>query len=297
MGIKIRDLLTEIVLYLSYYIITRILPLALQYQVAKWVGSFLYLVIPTRRKIGMAKMSRVLKKEKTEVKKCFKKQVQNYCYRIVELFLLPKLNKDNVHNFIEYEGLEYLDNALSKGKGGILTTLHLGNCELGCAGLVIKGYPVIPIAWDITVKGIDRLFKQIRQKTGMISIHPDQAGMKKVISALRDNKLVGIVCDVGGGATGVPVEFFGRLKSFSIGPVKLSMLTKAPLIPTYTFRTTPGNLKVIIEEPMILEKGQTPKEELFINTQRLAQKIESYITKYPEQWIWLPLEEVVSNKT
>ncbi|MEW6094955.1 MAG: lysophospholipid acyltransferase family protein [bacterium] len=291
MGIKIRDSLAEIVLYISYYLISHILPLHLQYRVAKWVGSFLFFVIPTRRKIGISKMSRVLKKEKAEVKKCVKKMVQNYCYRIVELFLLPKLNWDNVNNFIEYEGLEYLDQVLSQGKGGIMATPHLGNCELGCAGLLIKGYPVIPIAWNIPVKGIDRLFKQIKQKIGMMSIHPDQAGMRKVLSALEDNKLVGIVSDVDGGPTGIPVEFFGRKKSFPIGPIKLALLTKAALIPIYCFRTRPGNLKVMIEEPMILEKGHTPKEELFINTQRLAQKIESYISKYPEQWLWLPLEE------
>jgi len=291
MGLKIRDFLAEILLYLSYYFISNIFPLPIQYRLAKWMGNFLYLIIPTRRKIGISKMSRVLKKEKSEVKRCVKKIVQNYCYRIVELFLLKRLNKDNVDSFIEFEGLEYLDKALSKGKGGIIATLHLGNCELGCAGLLLKGYPIVPLAWHIPVKGIEKLFRKIRQKVGIKTIHPDYTGMKKVISELEENKLIGIVTDVDGGPTGVMVEFLDRLKSFSIGPVKLAMLTEASLIPGYSVRIGLGKLKVIIEEPMILERGKTVEEELLINTQRLAKKIESYIYKYPEQWLWLALEE------
>jgi len=291
MGIKIRDFVAEIFLYLSYYLICNIFPLPLQYRIAKWVGSFLYLIIPTRRKIGISKMSRVLKKEKSEVKKCVKKIVQNYCYRILELFLLNKLNKDNVDNFIKFEGLEYLDKALNRGKGGIIATLHLGNCELGCAGLLLKGYPIVPLAWHIPVKGIEKLFRKIREKVGMKTIHPNHGGMRKVISELEENKLIGIASDIDGGPTGVQVEFLDRLKSFSIGPVKLALLTDAFLLPAYTVRIGLGKLKVIIEEPMILERRKIDEEELFINTQRLAKKIESYICKYPEQWLWLALEE------
>lgn len=291
MGLKIRDFFAQLVLYLTYYFISHILPLPLQYRLAKGVGSFLYLIVPTRRKIGIAKMSRVLKKEKAEVKKCVKTIIQNYCYRILELFLLNRLNKNNVDNFIEFEGLRYLDKALSEGKGGIIATLHLGNCELGCAGVLLKGYPMIPIAWHIPVEGIEKLFRKIRQKVGMETIHPDHAGMRKVISELEKNKLIGIVTDIDGGPTGVQVEFLDRIRSFSIGPVKLALHTGAPLFPAYTVRIGMGKLKVIIEEPMILEKGKTEDEELFINTQRLAKKIESYICKYPEQWLWLALEE------
>lgn len=291
MKMKIINFIVGIVLYVAWSI-TRILPLHSQYRLAKGIGTFMYLIMPIRREIGISKMSRVIKKEKPMVKMCVRKMFQNYCNRILELFLLNKLTKDNVDKFIEFEGLEYLDKALSEGKGGILATPHLGNCELGCAGLLIKGYSITPLAWDIPDKRIDRLFRQIRQKVGMNTIHPDHNGIKKVICALKENKFIGIVSDVGGGPTGVQVEFFERLKSFPVGPVKLAMLTKASLIPGYTVRVAEGKIKVIIEEPMMLKKGKTPEETLFINTQRLAKKIESYISMYPEQWFWIPPQDV-----
>jgi KDO2-lipid IV(A) lauroyltransferase len=247
--------------------------------------------MPIRRKTGISKMSRVIKKDISAVKICVRKMFQNYCYRIVEFFLLKKLNKDNVDNFIQFEGLEYLDKALNEGKGGIIVTPHLGNCELGCAGLLIKGYPIIPLAWDIPNKQIDRLFRQIREKVKMNTIHPDQKGIRQVITGLKENKLIGIVSDVGGGKTGIQVKFFDRLKPFSIGPVKLAMLTGAYIIPGYSVRIREGKIRVIIEEPMILDRKENHKEELLINTQKLAQKIECYIRKCPEQWFWLPEEE------
>lgn len=287
MRIIIRNLVVWIVLCVAH-IITNVLPLQLQYKLAKCIGIFMYLIMPIRRKTGISKMSRVIKKQTPKVKICVKSMFQSYCYRIVEFFLLNKLNKDNVDNFLQFEGMEYLDKALSEGKGGIIVTPHLGNCELGCAGLLLKGYPIIPLAWDIPDKRIDRLFRQIREKVGMKTIHPDYKGIRKVITELKENKLVGIVSDIG---NGIKVEFFGRLKPFSIGAVKLAMLTGAYLIPGYTVRIGVGKIKVIIEEAMILEKRENHKEELLINTQKLAKKIESYIRKYPEQWLWLPEKE------
>lgn len=290
MLIRIRNFIVVITLYTAR-ILSNILNLHLQYQLAKIIGTFMYFIMSTRRKIGISKMSRVIKKELPDVKMCVRKMFQSYCYRIVEFFLLNKLNKDNVDNFIQFEGLQYLDKALSEGKGAIIATLHLGNCELGCAGILLKGYPILPIGWDIPEKRIDKLFRQIRQKVGMKTVHPDIGGMKKAISALKENRLVGILSDVDGGPTGKQVEFLGKLKSFSIGPVKMAMLTGAYLIPAYSVRIGEGKLKVIIEEPIILKKGNTAEETLLINTQILAKKIESYIKKYPEQWIWLPYEE------
>src|SRR6202023_1377445 len=42
----------------------------------------------------------------------------------------PRLNRQNISQWIRYEGREHFDQALSRGKGVLFATAHFGNWEL-----------------------------------------------------------------------------------------------------------------------------------------------------------------------
>ena len=45
--------------------------------------------------------------------------------------------------------------------------------------------------------------------------------------------------------------------------------------------------RVIVEPPLVLEQSGNKRQDLIANTQKFTKVIESYIRRYPEQWIWM----------
>ena len=62
-------------------------------------------------------------------------------WNFVEYSLFPFLNKENYQRYFEFHGWELYEQAIARGKGVLLLTLHLGNGDMGCAGLALNGMP------------------------------------------------------------------------------------------------------------------------------------------------------------
>ena len=56
-----------------------------------------------------------------------------------EFFEIPSLTKENMADWVQFEGLENYTRALSKKKGILFYTGHFGNWELGAACFGLQG--------------------------------------------------------------------------------------------------------------------------------------------------------------
>ena len=86
---------------------------------------------------------------------------------------------------------------------------------------------------------------------------------------------------------GIFVNFFGRPAYTPVGPVKISMASGAPIISCYMIRKKDGNYDFMVEDPIFVEKGDNRESSVRFYTEKWTLILESYIKKYPDQWVWM----------
>jgi KDO2-lipid IV(A) lauroyltransferase len=111
--------------------------------------------------------------------------------------------------------------------------------------------------------------------------------MRRIMNALRKNKIVGILLDQNvDWYDGAFVNFLGRLACTNKGLALLAMKTGSPVIPIFSMREAGGRYRVVIEKEIELIRTGDKTRDVEDNTALFTNMIENYIRKYPDQWFW-----------
>jgi KDO2-lipid IV(A) lauroyltransferase len=218
-------------------------------------------------------------------------RICHYCFEnlgkgLMEVLQFPRLTSRNLDRLVAFEGRQNIDDALEAGKGVIILTAHFGNWELLGASLALSGYRVSFIVRPVRSSRLDVLVNRNRESMG-IGCVPRGTSIKDALRCLKRNELLGILADIDTRVDGVFVDFFGRPAFTPRGPVSIALRTGAALVPAFIIRQRDDTHKVVIEEALELENTGALEEDIRINTARFTKIIESYIRRYPEQWIWI----------
>lgn len=205
---------------------------------------------------------------------------------LMEVLQFPRLNPGNLGRLVSLEGKQNIDDALKKGKGVIVFTAHFGNWELLGVSLVLLGYDVGFIVRPVRSPRLEALVNRNRESMGVECI-PRGTSIKKALWRLRRNGVLGILSDIDTKVDGVFVDFFGRPAFTPRGPVSIALRTGAALIPVFIIRQEDDTHRIVAEKPLELKVTGDQEEDVRLNTASFTKIIESYIRKYPEQWIWV----------
>jgi KDO2-lipid IV(A) lauroyltransferase len=204
-----------------------------------------------------------------------------------EFFEIPSLTKENMSDWVKFEGLENYTKALSKRKGILFYTGHFGNWELlaACFGLLNIQANIIYRALDNPI--LEDFVAWFRTHTGH-KVIPKGGAARKIIKLLKKNESIGILIDQNvDWQEGVFVNFFGRPASTTTGLAALALQTEAPVVPVFIVRSEDEKYKIIIYEEVEITKTDDYEADLFENTQRFTGIIEDIVRKYPDQYFWL----------
>jgi len=216
------------------------------------------------------------------VRRCF----QNMGKNVIEFIRFPHMSDEQTREIVIFEGKAHIDSALAQGRGAIILTGHFGNWELLAASLVAQVAPLSPIARRLRSRRLDALVRAYREKAGYLSIDRDKA-TRDALRCLRRNELLGLLADVDTSVDGVFVDFFGRPAYTPYSPVAIALKTGAAILPTFIVRQPDDSHRVIVEPPLVLQKTGNREQDFLVNTQNFTEIIESYVRRYPEQWIWM----------
>ena len=203
----------------------------------------------------------------------------------MEVLRIPRLTSENWGRLITFDGRQNIDDALKMGKGVIILAAHFGSWELIGAGLALSGYDMSYIVRPIRSRQLDDMLNGIRKSVGGKPI--PRSSLKDALRCLRRNGLLGILPDIDTKVDGVFVDFFGRLAFTPRGPVSFALRTGAALVPTFIVRQEDDTHIIVVEKALELEITGDLEKDILANTARFTKIIESYIRKYPEQWIWV----------
>jgi KDO2-lipid IV(A) lauroyltransferase len=276
-------------------IIINILPLRVTYLIGIVGGFLLYLVSKEKHKIMAEELILVLPDRSiSEIKEIIRGSFVNYCLSEIEVLLYPSLNNRFINKHFVIEGREYLDEALSKGKGVILFQAHFGAFQMTMPAIGYSGYKMNQISASASVWKDDAGTSRLQKKAYDIKAKHEYAlpvnhisvssSMRPVFSALEKNEIVGITVDGGGGKKIVPIRFLGRNANFQKGAADLATRTEAEIVPAFIITEKSFKHRLILHQPIkftrIKERDENIKEVLH----KFARILEGYVYKYPSHY-------------
>jgi len=275
----------SIFFYNIFRFLLKKMPPAFGKFLGKLIAGLAYLITPGRRKHSQQNLIRALGLDKEEARKMIKKVYKNLGYDFAEFLLEDTFSNQDVEQMVDFDGLEYLDQALAEGNGVIIYTAHLGNWELLGAVLALKGYQVHSIAQEQNNSLFNEKINQIRRNVG-VGIIPKGLSIRKAFKVLKANEILAILGDQHARSDGWELEFFNRPALTFPGAVKFSQRTGAPIVPLFFHRQGWLKHKLKCYPPRKI-KAEASEAELKAELKSLLELTEEEIKKEPADWMWL----------
>jgi len=207
---------------------------------------------------------------------------------LFEFFWASKKDKSKLEKIASFEGIEYLQEALNKGKGVSVITPHLGNWELMAHFASIAGFPVNVIAKKLYDPRLDNLVLSLRNNYGIKTIFRDETSTgKKILKALKRGEILGMLIDQDTKVEGVYVRFFNQLCYTPSGAANLALRTGAQVLFCTISRNTNRKHSIRFYPPLRTVRTLDKQNDIVTNTQIYSHLIEASIRKYPDQWVWM----------
>ena len=269
--------------------VIQMLPLSLALGIGEIIGLLSYYLFPSRRKITKENLKKAFMAIKTnrQIDNIGKQMAKNMGKNLIEFFRLPALSKNNIENYIEFIGLEHLEDALKLKRGVFILTAHLGNWDLIAAACVLKGYRVNLITKYLKINLFNKFWLDHRARMNINQLYRE-GSLREIINALKRNELIGFILDQHTKSSdGILIDFFNRPAWTTPSLAVLAQRYNVPVVPGFIIRQNNGRHKIIFEPAISFQEQSTPEETIRYNTQVYTNVIERYIKAYPEQWIWM----------
>lgn len=210
---------------------------------------------------------------------------------VAEFLRLPVCSPEYLKRHVTFNGIEHFHEAMSRGKGAVLMTLHYGNWELPMLAFSSFGYPENLIyKAQARSSGFNRFMLASRmtayQRFHQIRLFERGMGARKLFESLKRQELIGMVIDQGG-KEGVPVEFFGRTARFSDGGIRLAFKTGAAMCAGGLIRRRGLNHELMIHPFEPVMEHEDEDQNVQATLQRAVHLFEQMIRDHPEQYMWM----------
>jgi KDO2-lipid IV(A) lauroyltransferase len=201
---------------------------------------------------------------------------------VVTFARFPKITRQNVHEWIRYEGLDNFTAAQARGRGVLVATAHLGNWELSAFAHALMTAPMHIVVRPLDNARVDALVERYRALSGNHIIRKKEAA-REILRALHAGQTVGILIDQNASLNeGVFVDFFGTKACAGTAFVKFAHHSGAAVVPGFALWSDQEKHYVLRFYPEVEMAG-----DLAADTQRIHSVLESVIRQYPDQWLWI----------
>jgi len=267
-----------------------VVPYRISLKAGSFLGFLLFLLWKSRRQIAIDNLktavSRGAVKIASDPESVIKQNFRNLGMSFAELIRIYYGLGKRIFENIEIRGAENFKKAFDKGKGVIFITGHCGNWELMalCTGKNIVH--VSNIARKIYNPYFNYIIERVRQKSGNRIIYK-QGALKKILSSLRNNGVIGILMDQSViSSEGVIADFLGKKAYTMKMPAMIARKTGSAVLPAFIRRTENGHIMEIGPE-IECDSSEDAEKALFNDTVKFSGFIEDYIRQNPAEWLWI----------
>ncbi|MBI4341660.1 MAG: LPS export ABC transporter periplasmic protein LptC [Candidatus Omnitrophica bacterium] len=263
------------------------LPLELARAFGRLVGTAAYGLLPLQRRLALEHVRAAFGETLTAAQRrgIVRRMFLNLGQNGMEWLQLPRWSAARLQRLITSDGVEHLRQALAEGHGAIVVSGHLGNWELMPLYLRSLGFEGQVLARRLRYPEYEQFLIGLRRRFGISTLV--RGSLKDVAKLLRENKIVGMLPDQDTDSLdGVFVDFLGQPAYTSVGPAALSVMTHAPIVPVFNVREG-KRFHLIVEPPLRVPDSPDRMEAIQQLTQAWSDVVASYITRYPDHWVWM----------
>ena len=265
------------------------LPRPVARAVGAAIGWVCWNLLGGLRKTGLKNLKLAFpEKTDAEREKILRKLYKTLGWQIAEFCKMRGYTLEEASRFVRYEGLENYLRARDKGRGVLVLTGHLGAWELSSFYHSLRGYPMSLVIRRLDNLRVDAFVNGIRCLHGNRVIHKDDFA-RGLLTAMHNGETVGILMDTNmTPPQGVFVPFFGVEACTASGLARVAVRTGAAVLPGFLLWEESEQRYVLrFGEELELVKTGNAQADMLANTALFAATTESYIRRYPEQWLWV----------
>lgn len=266
--------------------IVRCMPYDLLLFLGRILGNLYYLLIKKERERAVSQMMPALQISEEEARNLVRESFVNLARNVLDILYMPNLNEGNLHEYIEIDHLERMQEAIAEGHGVVVLTGHVGTWEWLSAAFTLNGLPVTAIAKPQPNQQYTDLLNDLR---ATIHVEIFSRGTSELLAAgraLKKGKILGFLADQDAGPGGAFIEFLGKTASTPMGPAVFSNKFHSPVLPAFILRRPDGRHRVVIGEVLRYEDTGDTDRDLYEFTRKMTQILEQVIRENPTQWIW-----------
>jgi KDO2-lipid IV(A) lauroyltransferase len=201
---------------------------------------------------------------------------------LVAFAKFPSIGRENIGEWIRYEGLENFKAAQARGRGVLVATAHLGNWELSAFAHAWMTAPMHIVVRPIDNPRVDAMVEQRRALSGNHIIEKKDAA-RDILRALKAGDAVGILIDQNTAPEeGVFIDFFGIKACAGAAFARLAHHSGAAVVPGYALWSEEERRYVLRFDPIIEMTGDVQED-----TQRIHAHLENVILQHADQYLWI----------
>jgi KDO2-lipid IV(A) lauroyltransferase len=260
----------------------QLLPLPVMRFFARCLGTLVYVLVSSVRKVSRINLDIVYGEEKTgkEKNRIAYRSCRNIVQTFVEVMILGKYSAGYVIKKTAAPTFNRFEKVYSKDKGAIVVSIHNANWYWPAVYGGAIGYHTYAVDRPLDNPLLDKLMNDMLHKRNMSLIHRGNA-IKGCTRVLRNKGITAIVIDQNSATGGLFVPWFGVLASTMAGVSFLHRLTGAPVICVHDKRLSNGRHEMIFSDEITMGKDDAD------NMRQLHAYFEPIIKADPEQYFWM----------
>jgi Kdo2-lipid IVA lauroyltransferase/acyltransferase len=259
------------------------LPLQLSHVLGRGLGRLFYYLLPQRKKITLTNIKLAFPQlDPMQQTQLVKRVFSSMGMMLMEMPLVWWGSEKRLQKIpVDFEGLEYFEQALASGRGVIMMGGHTFAMELGGRLLSSK------YRFNITYQKMNNALMDVmvyRSRTQAYQRVLERMDMRTMIRSLKQGEGLWYAPDQDfGRRRSVFAPFFGVQTATLTSTSRLAKSTGAMVIPLFFFYQTNGRYLVRFLPPLQgFPSGDDSQDALQIN-----QTIETQVAHYPEQYVWV----------
>lgn len=253
---------------------------------ARFLGRLVFL-FHSRRRSAYADLKAAFGDRYTEKERwrIVRSHFEHIAHCAFEILRLPKLSAAPSRELFEVHTQSSFFEELKENKGAIFLTAHFGNWEMLQLFARSENRSVAVLARDQKFPKTNQVLNDIRERAGF---HVNRTGMgvRDFLRSLRRHEMVGLLGDQDAGKLGgLILPFFGRKTTVPPGAFELAARAGVRLYPIFMARRDKKTFYDIYVDPAVVLNPEKP-EEAQAAAENYMKRLEEFISKNPEQWLW-----------
>lgn len=229
--------------------------------------------------------------DEKELQHTVEEGMRSYLRYWCDTFRLPLWSSEDIVQSTTVINDHLLRDALSEGKGVIVSLPHAGNWDRAGAYYCQTGAPIVTVAEHLEPERLFKKFLAYRESLGMEVLDVTARSLAILSQRLRQGRFIALVADRDLSQNGVDVTFFGYPARMPAGPAVLSIQTGAPLLTAFV-RYVDTGIEITFEPTIKVPKSGTTAEKVATMIQESATRWERHIALHMTDWhmlqrIWI----------